>query len=243
MEIDIIIPAYNPGTYINEAIESCLKQSYKNFKITVVDDCSSQNLSYLKTKYPKINFYKTIKNSGPAAARNLGIQKTSAELIAFLDADDLMHQDRLFYTVEEFKKHPRIGMVCGNYQIFVNRTKLKPPFYKKSPSITWETLMRTNLVASGSTTVKRKVLTDVGLFNEKFWIAEDADLWLRISEKYSINYIPKVLYYYSWINKKNSSLTHRDDIQQQHLNNLKIIKEDSLKRMKQADNEIITKQS
>lgn len=231
MEVDIIIPAYNPGTYIVEAINSCINQSYKKIKITVIDDCSTQNLGYLKNKYPNINLLKTEKNSGPAAARNLGIKNTSAEYISFLDADDIMHKDKILYSVEELKKSKQVGMVCGNYQIFVNRTKLLSPFYKKNPTINWQTLMRQNLVASGSTTVKREVLDKIGYFNEDFWIAEDFDLWLRISEKYKIKYIPKVLYYYSYINKKNSSLTHREDIQKDHLNNIKIIKEASIKRV------------
>ena len=234
MKVDIIIPAYNPGTYIIEAIESCFNQTYKKINVVVVDDCSTQDLSYLKKNFPKINLISTSRNGGPAAARNLGIKASSGELISFLDADDIMLRDKIAYSVSEFEKDPILGMTCGNYQILINRTKLRTPFYKKSPTINWNTLMRQNLVASGSVTVKRKVLEEIGSFDERFWIGEDAELWLRLSEQYSIKYIPKVLYIYS-ICPGNQSLTQRSDIQKKHLTNLEIMKKESKERVEKRN--------
>jgi glycosyltransferase involved in cell wall biosynthesis len=230
MKVDIIIPAYNPGSYIIDAIESCLGQSYKKYEIFIVDDCSTQSLDYLKKKFPKINLLKTPKNSGPAAARNLGIKNSSGDLISFLDADDIMMRDKLYFSIKKFSENPNIGMTCGNYQILVNRNKIKNPFYKKSLNINWKTLMVNNYVASGSVTVKRNILDDIGLFNEKYWIGEDYDLWLRISEKYEIGYIHQILYCYSKIIGGNS-LTDRTDIQKQHLKNLEMIKKESKERV------------
>lgn len=154
------------------------------------------------------------------------------ELISFLDSDDISIRDRIFWSVEEFKKDKSIGMVCGNYQIVLNRTKLLKPFYKKAPNITWDTLIRQNLVASGSVTVKKKLIEEVGGFDERFWIAEDYDLWLKCVENYRAKFIFKVLYYYSIINKDGSSLTKRKDIQKDHLKNLDIIKSESKQRVK-----------
>lgn len=230
MLVDIIIPSYS-GIYLNETINSCLNQSYKDCKITVVDNNSPYNIKKICDKYPKINYMRSPDNNGPAGARNFGIKNTDRPYISFIDDDDIMHQDKVFHSMEEFKKNSKIGMTCGNYQILVNRSKLRQPFYKQSPTINWNSLMKQNFIASGSVSVKRDVVNDVGCFDERFWIAEDYDCWLKISEKYEIKYIHKILYYYSWITAQNSSLTKRSDIQKNHEENLKIIKKESLKRM------------
>jgi glycosyltransferase involved in cell wall biosynthesis len=229
-KVDIIIPTYNPGVKIVEAIKSCLNQSYPNYKITIVDDCSKEDLSYLLKQYPNISLLRTPKNVGPAGARNYGIERTNEKYISFLDDDDIMHQDKLHHSVTELEKDKSIGMVCGNYQIIVNG-KVRSPFYNRGIQINWDSLMKQNFVASGSVTVRRDVINDIGNFNEKYWIAEDYDLWLRISEKYPIKYIHKVLYYYHIVPNGNS-LTQRSEIQKNHIDNLNKIKNESIKRVK-----------
>lgn len=224
MKVDIIIPAYH-GIYLAETIQSCLAQSHKDFNIIVVDNNSPVDIKSICQKFPRINYIKSERNLGPAGGRNLGIKNSSAPLISFIDDDDIMHKDKLFYSVKEFEK-PTVGMTCGNYQILLNRGRLLQPFYKSSPIINWATLMKQNLVASGSVTIRRDILNQVGLFNEKLWIAEDYDMWLKCAQSYEIKYIPKVLYYYSII-KGGQSLTQREDIQKLHLKNLEEIKKES----------------
>ena len=234
MWVDVIIPAYNPGVYLSEAIESCLNQSYKKFNIIVVDDNSSQDVEGVVSKYKNIKYIKNSKNMGPSYSRNVGIESSNAELISLLDADDVWDRDKLINSVNEFKKDKSIGMTCGNYKIMV-RGRLRSPFYKKSVKVSHSSLMRINYVASGSTTFKRSVVNDVGLFNEKYWISEDYDMWVRISEKYPIKYIHKILYYYR-ITPGNDSLTQRVDIQKNHTANISEIKRDSMRRIRKANN-------
>lgn len=231
MNVDIIIAAYNPK-YLEETIISCLNQSYKNCKITVVDNNSPNDIRSICDKFSDLNYIRSPNNNGPAGARNYGIKNTENSLISFIDDDDIMHRDKVKLSVAEFEKNKNIGMTCGNYRILVNRKNLRPPFYKRPPTINWRTMMRQNFVASGSTTVRRDVIEKIGGFDERFWIAEDYQCWLRISEEYEVKYIHNVLYHYSWINKSGSSLTKRSDIQKDHDKNLKIIKEESLKRMR-----------
>ena len=120
-------------------------------------------------------------------------------------------------------------MTCGNYKVLLNRLRLLPEFYSAKIRIDTELLMRQNFVASGSTTVRKEVFDKVGLFNEGYWIAEDYDMWVRISEEYEIEYIHEVLYYYSVI-KRGGPLTQDGSRSiEQHINILKL-KEDSRKR-------------
>lgn len=230
MKVDIIIPAFH-GVYLKDAIDSCLNQTYKNYQITVVDDCSpNHNVKKICDLYPKVRYLRTEANLGPAGARNFGIKNTSFEIISFLDEDDIMEQNKLFYSIEEFKKDSSIGMTCGNYRVLLNG-KLKPQFYKRAIQIEYKNLLRTNFVATGSVSIKRDTLNTVGYFNEEYWIGEDYDLWLRCSELYPIKYIHKVLYFYRVIPQGNS-LTQREDIQRKHLENITKIRKESIERVK-----------
>ena len=230
MLVDIIIPCFNPGPELLDAIYSCQNQNYKKYKITVVDDASKTDVKKLIRDFDNLNYIRCPKNMGPAGARNFGIKQTKSELISFLDSDDIMNKNKLKLSVNAFRDKPDISMVCGNYQIIKNRIKMKRPFYSKPITINHSILMRQNFVASGSVTLKREVLNEVGLFDENLWIAEDYDLWLRISEKHKIHYIHDVLYYYSVVVGSNS-LTQRGDIQALHDSNIRNIREASRKRV------------
>ena len=232
MLVDVIIPVYNPGRYLDEALKSCFSQTYGHYRVTVVDDCSSEDIMPILSKYKKISYIRNDRNMGPAFSRNIGINNSNGDLISFLDADDIWHKNKLLYSVNEFKKDGRIGMTCGNYQIITN-SRVLMPFYKRNITINHSMLMKNNYVASGSTTVKRSVVDDVGLFNEDFWIAEDYDMWVRVSEKYPIKYIHKTLYYYRVVSG-GGSLTQRDDIQKNHIDNILKIKRESSIRIRQA---------
>jgi glycosyltransferase involved in cell wall biosynthesis len=203
MNIDVIIPIYNQSIYLSQAIESCLRQGILKKNIFVVDDCSLDNPEVIARKYG-VTFIKTEYNLGPAAARNLGIKSSNSDLISFLDADDVMLPGRILESINIlFNSDSK--MVCGNYRIWVNRISLTAPFYKNPIIVDYNNLIKKNYVASGSVTLKRDVLDNIGLFNEEYRLAEDYDLWLRISEKYSISYIhnPLYLYHRDTINKKS----------------------------------------
>ena len=230
MLVDIIIPAHNPGRFLVQAVRSCFSQEYKKYTVTVVDDNSTEDVKKLLRKYPTVKYIRNDKNIGPGASRNVGIKATSGDLISLLDADDIMHPKKLRFSVDALRKKPDAGMVCGNYQILLNRVRLKKPFYKRPIRVNHSSLMRQNFVASGSTTIKRAVLNEIGLFNEDYRIAEDYDMWLRISEKYPIEYIHKILYYYSVV-PRGDSLTQRRDLQESHVENIEEIKRASMKRM------------
>lgn len=234
MKVDIIIPTYH-GIYLHEALESCNKQTYKNFQIIVIDNGSILNIKKICNNFKNITYIRSDINLGPAVGRNLGISQSNSELISFLDDDDIMDQNKLMYSVQEFEKNKNIGMTCGNYRIIVNRKNIKPQFYKKTPIITLESLMRQNFVASGSVTVRRKIIEQVNCFDDRFWIAEDYDCWIKIAEISEIKYINKVLYYYS-VCPGSNSLTQQAEIQKHHLENLKIIKSESIQRQKNAKN-------
>jgi GT2 family glycosyltransferase len=230
MWVDIVMPAYNPGKEFVDAIRSCLGQSYEKYSIIVVDDHSSVDVKKLLWDFPLVKYIRNDKNLGPAGARNVGIKESEADYISFLDADDIMHKDKLKVSVEALSRKEGVGMVCGNYKVMVDRKKLLAPFYKNPIKVNHALLMRQNFIASGSVTVRRSVFDDVGLFDETLWIAEDYDMWMRISEKYDIEYLHKILYYYSVVPEGNS-LTQQSGLQADHILNIKKIKQASRERV------------
>ena len=102
------MPSYNTGDYICESIESVLNQTYKNWELIIVDDCSTDDTEekinpYLK--YERIHFYKNSKNQGAATSRNLAIQKSKGEWIAFLDSDDIWNAEKLEKQLKFMKEN------------------------------------------------------------------------------------------------------------------------------------------
>ena len=230
MFVDIIIPTYNPGPEIFDAIESCLEQSYKSINVIIVDDFSSNDVKSMIKPYSEVSYLRTKANLGPAGARNYGIKNTRSPLISFLDSDDIMCKDKIKISAKALGKGSSEGMSCGNYRIYHNRQKLRPPFYGRPIKIDHTALMRRNWVASGSVTVKRSVLDEVGVFDESLRVCEDYDLWLRISEKYKIKYIHDVLYYYSVV-PSGSSLTQGSKSAVEMAGNEKMIRSRSKARV------------
>ena len=98
--VSVIIPTYNSGQFIQDAIISVLEQTYKDVEIIVIDDGSTDNTStQLKSIGNKI-IYKWQENQGVSQARNIGLKLAKGELIAFLDADDIWFPEKLQIQVQ-----------------------------------------------------------------------------------------------------------------------------------------------
>lgn len=97
--VSIITPTYNCEHFISETIISVVNQTYKSWEMLIVDDCSTDNTFKLIADWAerdsRIKIFQLDKNSGSGPARNLAIQKANGEIIAFLDGDDIWHQDKL----------------------------------------------------------------------------------------------------------------------------------------------------
>lgn len=92
------MPSYNTGQFISETIESVLNQSYSNWELIIVDDCSTDNTDDVVKNYLKdnrIRYFKNDNNSGAAVSRNKALREAKGKWIAFLDSDDLWESDKL----------------------------------------------------------------------------------------------------------------------------------------------------
>ena len=197
-KVSVIIPTYQSGRFISQAIDSVLTQTYKDFEIIIVDDGSTDNTHEVINKYAtdeRIRYYYQT-NNGPAAARNLGIRMSSGENIAFLDADDLWLPAKLEKQIKLLEDYPAIDLVfCDAYIFDETGMQQKTLFNLSSPSSgrVLEKLFYLNFIPLLTVVVRRKVFDVVGYFDETVIGPEDYDLWLRISQTYLIDFIQEPL--------------------------------------------------
>lgn len=116
--VSIITPAYNSEKFIGETIESVLAQTYDNWEMIIVDDCSKDRTESIIKKYidkdNRINYYRLDKNSGAAVARNRGIEVSRGKYLAFIDSDDVWFKEKLAKQIN-FMKENDYSFTCTSY--------------------------------------------------------------------------------------------------------------------------------
>lgn len=105
--VSVIMPSWNTGKFIAESIQSVIDQTYENWELIIVDDCSTDNTDEVVAKFTdkRIRYFKNEKNSGAALSRNRALREARGEWIAFLDSDDLWNPDKLEHQINFMNKH------------------------------------------------------------------------------------------------------------------------------------------
>ena len=123
--VSIIMPSYNTALYIEETIQSVLNQTYSNWKLIIVDDCSNDNTDEVleKIKDPRIHYLKNEKNSGAAVSRNKALREAKGQWIAFLDSDDLWMRNKLEKQIQFMEENGYAFSYTNYEEIDVNGNK------------------------------------------------------------------------------------------------------------------------
>jgi len=204
--IDVIIPAYNPGKFLEEALITSLLQTYSGpYTVTVIDEGSSEDVREIfervKERYCKaavdMHLITLPENLGAAGARNAGIRRTRGEFILFQDADDFMDEKRLESSISHLVQDPNLMLVCGNFQWILSGI-MQPPRFLTPMKLDAKRLLIDRPILSGTVAIRREALKKTGLFNEKYEVAEDYDLWVRFLKHFpsQVKYVHEVWYYY-----------------------------------------------
>jgi glycosyltransferase involved in cell wall biosynthesis len=209
--ISVIIPTYNREGVLPRAIDSALAQKGADFELIIIDDGSTDDTEKLlaprdsglgtrANKEPnesrgtrcESRFFRSEKNCGPAAARNLGIKHSQGEWIAFLDSDDEWKPGKLKAQLEFLLENPDY-LICQTEEIWIrNGTRVNPmKKHKKFGGFIFEKCLPLCVVSPSAVMMHRKLFDAVGLFDESLPACEDYDLWLRIAAKYPIGLIEK----------------------------------------------------
>jgi len=213
----VIIPTYNRLELLKRAINSVLNQSFQEFEIIVIDDCSSDGTwEWLKSiENTKIKSYINDKNKGLSYNRNHGVNQSKFEYIAFLDDDDFWFKNHLSEHTKLIKRYPDAGMYCNSYSINLGNRKVDAIHDNKflNDTITefneFKCFKNTNALCAPSTVVlKKAIFNEIGGFNPKTTVLEDVEFYIKLGGKYSIVYNDIVTIEYAQNIGNHLSLNH-----------------------------------
>ncbi len=199
-KVSVVIPAYNSEDHIAETLISVFAQTYKNYEVLVVDDGSrDETLRAARSFEPQIKVL-TKNNGGPASARNLAINNSQGDYIAFLDSDDLWVEDKLEQQAVFLDNNRNVGLVYGEALMFAgngSERKVKSRIgYTSDPS--FRLLLFGDCIPNSTVVIRRTCVDKVGLLNESRELigVEDYEYWMRIAKHFPIAGISCPLAYY-----------------------------------------------
>ncbi|SFU40415.1 Glycosyl transferase family 2 [Pustulibacterium marinum] len=202
--VSVIIPLYNKESYIEETIDCILYQTYQNFEVIIVNDCSTDHSSFKiqNIKDKRIQMFHHQKNLGLPATRNTGISHANGDLICLLDADDLWEPSYLQTIIDLHCKFPD-ELFFGTdyvekYPFGETETRKTIDSSKKNTSFVIHDFFESNLgqpiICPSSLSFKRTILSEnEPIFNSAITFAEDIDFYIRYFSKYSLAYCYKPL--------------------------------------------------
>lgn len=214
--VSIITPSYNTGRWIAETIESVLNQTYQNWEMIIVDDCSSDNTDEVVAQYDdkRIRYLKNEKNSGAAVSRNRAIREAKGDFIAFLDSDDLWVPNKLEKQIK-YMKDNNYAFTCG-YSDCIDENSNSIPGIDTCP----KRIGRIGMLAYnwvGCLTAMYHVPT-VGLIQiEDIPKRNDYAIWLQVVQKAPCYGYPEVLGHYR-VRKNSVSHVGKWKLIQSHYN-------------------------
>lgn len=180
--VSVIIPAWNSGRWVREAVQSALDQTAPPTEIIVVDDGSTDDtIEQLAPLKDRIRLVRQA-NQGVAAARNAGVARAAGDVIAFLDADDVWAPRKLELQLAALAEHPELGLVGAGVYDWPGQAPPSPAPHAPIARVSWRLLVVRNEIATSSIIVRREILAQVGGFDPALQGPEDHDLWLRIAE-------------------------------------------------------------
>ena len=188
--ISVIIPTYNCGAFIKEALDSVFAQTYTDHEVIVVDDGSTDNTREVVGRFEDKVKYIHQENKGVSSARNTGIRNAGGRFMAFLDADDVWLPDKLELQMRAMSESDSIGIVaCGLFCIKGKNSIEKaviPENHINKDQLIRELCCDPGIFfgAGSSVLVRGECFQRLGLFDEDLQAAEDWEMCLRIAKSY-----------------------------------------------------------
>lgn len=209
--ITVIIPTYNYGRFIAEAIESALGQTLGPVEVIVVDDGSTDDTAEVVARFGDAVKYVRQDNAGVCVARNRGVAESSGELIAFLDADDIWEPTKLEKQAAKFASDSGIGLVHCGMREFCSESGETLALHivglegdVADDLLLWE---KPVIVGPGGTImVSREAFERAGGFDPRQKCGEDWDLCYRIAREYSVGFVAEPLVNY----RSHGAAAHRN---------------------------------
>ena len=181
--VSVVIPAYNCTPYIAQAIDSALGQQVP-LEVIVVDDCSTDDLPGLMTRYreePRVIYVRNEKNLGVAQTRNRGVALAKGEYVAFLDADDYWAEGKLPLQLDKIRE--KKAVICSTArELMTPDGKLTGFVLPVKEDLTYRDMLRQNHIGCSSVLIKTAVAREFPMHHDD--AHEDYLMWLEVFQKY-----------------------------------------------------------
>ncbi len=185
--VSVIIPCYNHGGYLANAITSILIQTYKHYEVIVIDDGSSDDTFEVCSNYDGLVKYVRVERVGLSAARNIGILYSSGQYLVFLDADDFLYDTALEINIRYLQEDKSLALVSGGHKRLNDKLEMLPGVVAKNLSgENYAYLLKGNYIAMEGAVMYRRELFPKFHFDTRLRACEDYDLNMRIARFYPI---------------------------------------------------------
>lgn len=194
-KISVITPSFNQGHLIEETIKSVLNQNYSNLEYIIMDGGSTDETVKILKKYQNQLTYVSKKDKGQTDAINKGIKKSSGEILMYLNSDDVMLPNTLNTVAEYFLSHPEAQWLTGDYFIIDGDGKKIQSFVANYKKILrqfpyFNVLSVANFIIQPSTFWRRRLIKEIGFFDEGLHLCMDYDYWMRTIRKHPLHVLP-----------------------------------------------------
>lgn len=214
--VSVLMPVYNGELYLQEAMESILDQTFREFEFIIINDGSTDYTGEIVQSYadPRIRCFENEQNMGVARSRNRALSLAQSPYIAVMDADDVSLPERLAKQVDFLDAHPEVGVLGSLVQVIDgdgNKSHtLRPP--AEHGVLRWS-LCFGGPIAHPTVMMRREVVERVGGYNSDLVTAEDYDLWRRLSGVTRLFNLQDVLLY---LRDHGASVRKRHRTEHQH---------------------------
>lgn len=188
-KFSVVIPAYNAGNFLKDALESVLNQTYPFYEIIIIDDGSTDSTKILVQRFEDNRIkYHYQNNRGPSKARNEGILQAKGDWIAFLDADDLWLENHLEDATTVLLNDASLKWFCCAYQVQNRNIEIKKIIQNPDRKIVkfFSEQLKTSFICTPTVIIKKEVFNEIGTFNERWKFGEDLNMWFRIGLSYPL---------------------------------------------------------
>lgn len=233
--VSVIMPAYNAEKYIAAAIDSILAQSYGDFELIVINDCSKDRTEEIVLSYddPRIVYLKNEENLGVAATLNKGLAVAKGEYIARMDADDISLPKRFEKQAAFLSANEDIAVLGTNVETFNEAGPICTGWSAMEPEQMKVDLLFACGLAHPSVMMRTGVIRELGGYDENFNGLEDYELWCRVLERHQITTLPDILLRYRI---HSSQVTQNPS--ERYLELMRTLKRRQLKQLELEPNEI-----
>jgi glycosyltransferase involved in cell wall biosynthesis len=203
--VSIVIPAFNSESYLRQAIDSVLGQTWQDWELLIVDDGSTNGTPEISKEFaaadPRCRFFSRAHSGLASATRNAGIKSARGKFVAFLDADDAWLPEKLERQLAIVDTHPETDLVYANAFIIHDGETTREKLYSSRRARScqrYASLLWHNQVATSTVLVRTESLRKAGAFRETrhMRIVEDYDLWLRICARGNLRFLDEPLALY-----------------------------------------------